>query len=112
MYETAARIYHENLLGPPRAEARDYLTRRGLSSSTAQNFQLGYSEAGWESLAAKFGKTYTQTQMEASGLFTRRENGTFFDKLRGRLMFPIHNETGKTIAFGGRALRAEDEPKY
>ena len=112
MYETAAKIYHENLFGSAGADAREYLTRRGLSATTAQHFQLGYSEAGWETLASRFSKTYTQAQMEASGLFSRRENGTFFDKFRGRLMFPIHNESGKVIGFGGRALRSGDEPKY
>ena len=112
MYETAAKIYHENLFGSPGAQAREYLTKRGLTANVAQQFQLGYSEPGWESLAVRFSKTYSQTQMEASGLFSRRENGTFFDKFRGRLMFPIHNESGKTIGFGGRALRSDDEPKY
>ena len=112
MYEAAAKHYQENLFGAPGGEARDYLTRRGLTGAIAQQFQLGYSEPGWENLAVRFGKTYTQAQMEASGLFSRRENGTFYDKFRGRLMFPIHNETGKVIAFGGRALRPDDEPKY
>lgn len=112
MYEAAAKIYHENLFGSPGAQAREYLTKRGLTANVSQQFQLGYSEPGWESLAGRFGKTYSQAQMEASGLFSRRENGTFFDKFRGRLMFPIHNESGKTIGFGGRALRPDDEPKY
>lgn len=112
MYEAAAKVYHENLFGAPGADAREYLTKRGLTGSIAQQFQLGYSEAGWENLASRFGRTYTQAQMEASGLFSRRENGTFYDKFRGRLMFPIHNEQGKVIAFGGRALRPDDEPKY
>lgn len=112
MYEAAAKIYHDNLFGSPGAQAREYLTKRGLTANVAQQFQLGYSEPGWESLAARFSKTYSQAQMEASGLFSRRENGTFFDKFRGRLMFPIHNESGKAIGFGGRALRPDDEPKY
>ena len=51
--------------------------------------------------------------MEASGLVRRRNEGAgFYDAFRGRLMFPIHNESGKVIAFGGRAMRDEDQPKY
>ena len=50
--------------------------------------------------------------MEQSGLVGKREDGSFYDRFRNRLMFPIHNESGKIIAFGGRALAAEDEPKY
>jgi DNA primase len=55
---------------------------------------------------------YNKEQLEASGLFGRREDGSLYDRFRGRLMFPIHNESGKVIAFGGRAMKPEDEPKY
>ena len=52
-------------------------------------------------------------QLDASGLVRRRESGSgSYDYFRGRLMFPIHNESGKVIAFGGRAMRDEDQPKY
>lgn len=112
MHEAAARIYHENLFGAPGGETRDYLSRRGVTAAVAQQFQIGYSEASWDALARKFARQYTADQMEKSGLFGRREDGGFYDKFRGRLMFPIHNETGKAIAFGGRALKADDEPKY
>ena len=51
--------------------------------------------------------------MERSGLVAKRqESSGFYDRFRGRLMFPIHSESGKVIAFGGRALRDGDEPKY
>ena len=55
---------------------------------------------------------FTPEHMEQSGLVGKREDGSFYDRFRNRLMFPIHNETGKIIAYGGRALAAEDEPKY
>jgi DNA primase len=112
MHETAVRIFHENLFGGPGAETREYLTRRGVSAASAQQFQLGYSEPAWDTLAKRFAGKYSAEQMEKSGLFGRREDGGFYDRFRGRLMFPIHNESGKTIAFGGRALRPDDEPKY
>jgi len=50
--------------------------------------------------------------MEQSGLVGKRDDGSFYDRFRNRLMFPIHNESGKVIGFGGRALAADDTPKY
>ena len=50
--------------------------------------------------------------MEQSGLVLRREGGGLYDRFRNRLMFPIHNESGKVIGFGGRALAENDQPKY
>lgn len=112
MYEQAAVYYAQNLFGPAGTEARSYLDKRGLLHSTAQQFLLGYSEASWDGLLKRLGKRYGPAELENSGLFGKREEGGFYDKFRGRLMFPIHNESGKVIGFGGRALRAEDEPKY
>jgi DNA primase len=112
MYDLAAKAYQEALGQPHAEEVRAYLKKRGLNSSVAQQFGLGYSETGWENLVRRFGKRFTPEQMHKSGLFGRREEGSFYDKFRGRLMFPIHNESGKVIGFGGRALRADDEPKY
>lgn len=112
MHEQAALWYAQNLFGAPGAGVRDYLTKRGLTGSIAQQFLLGYSENAWDALLKRFGSRYSPQQLEASGLFGKREDGGFYDKFRGRLMFPIHNESGKVIGFGGRALRPEDEPKY
>ncbi len=112
MHERAAVWYAQNLFGAPGAGVREYLTKRGLTGSIAQQFLLGYSENSWDGLLKQFGNRYSPQQVEASGLFGKRDDGGFYDKFRGRLMFPIHNESGKIIAFGGRALRPEDEPKY
>lgn len=112
MYEAASKIYQEALFSSAGQAVRDYLGKRGLTASTAQHFGLGYSEPGWENLLRRFVRKYSPAQLEASGLFSKREDGSFFDRFRGRLMFPIHNESGKTIGFGGRALGPEDEPKY
>lgn len=112
MYETAAKVFAENLFGAAGADAREYLIQRGLTGSVAQQFGLGLSEPGWDNLVRRIGRNYTAAELESSGLFSRREDGSFFDKFRGRLMFPIHNEAGKVIAFGGRALKPDDEPKY
>ncbi len=64
-------------------------------------------------MARQFEARFTPEQREQSGLVMKRqESSGFFDRFRGRLMFPIHNESGKVIGFGGRALRSGDEPKY
>lgn len=114
MHEIAVRIFRDQLFSPAGADAREYLKRRGLSRATAEEFSLGLSERGGQSLVRAFEKQgFSHDDMEASGLVLRRNDGTgCYDRFRGRLMFPIHAESGKTIAFGGRALGEADEPKY
>jgi DNA primase len=101
------------LRGPQGAEARAYLERRGVTAELAEVFELGFAEAGGQTLVRRFGESsFTAEQLEASGLVRRRPEGGYYDAFRGRLIFPIHNESGKPIAFGGRAMRDEDQPKY
>jgi DNA primase len=114
MHEIAAAVFKDNLRGPQGAEARAYLERRGLSQELIEVFELGFADASGQTLVRRFGeRQFTQEQLDASGLVRKRNEGTgYFDAFRGRLMFPIHNESGKVIAFGGRAMRDEDQPKY
>jgi DNA primase len=114
MHEVAERLFRENLSGPGKTQARDYLTKRGVPPDLVEEFGLGYSERSGQQLARRFERDgFTAEQLEASGLVLKRQDGSgFYDRFRGRLMFPIHNESGKIIAFGGRTLAAEDEPKY
>jgi DNA primase len=111
MHEIAAEQFRANLRGPSGEEARAYLVRRGLKPETIDQFGLGYSErSGLLRLLEQ--RNFTAAQMEQSGLVKRAEDGRPYDYFRGRLMFPIHNEMGKVIGFGGRGLRDEDKPKY
>lgn len=113
IHTIAAHLYQENLRGPNGAEARNYLAKRGISPESIQIFELGYAEPGGQLLRVLGEKQFTREQVDASGLVRKREDGSgYFDFFRGRLMFPIHNESGKTIAFGGRAMRDQDQPKY
>ncbi|HEV2200349.1 MAG TPA: DNA primase [Bryobacteraceae bacterium] len=114
VHALAAKLYQSALAGPPGAEARAYLERRGLTQESIERFELGYSDPGGQALVRRLSQeSFTQEQIEASGLVRQRnEGGGFYDSFRGRLMFPIHNESGKVIAFGGRALRDDDQPKY
>jgi DNA primase len=112
MQEIAAQVFQDNLRGPGGAEARSYLQSRGVSKASADEFRLGLSDASGQQLAGRL-KKFPPELLEKSGLISRRQDGTgTFDRFRARLMFPIHNEQGKVIAFGGRALRAEEERKY
>jgi DNA primase len=114
MHEIAADVFRSSLASPSGAEARGYLDKRGVTPDTVREFGLGLSERTGHTLVNRFQREqFSSEQMEASGLVNKRQDGSgFFDRFRGRLMFPIHNESGKVIGFGGRALAAGDEPKY
>ena len=114
IYAIAAQAFRENLRGPAGAEARNYILKRGIGAESIEAFELGYSEASGQALVRLLGeRSFTREQVEASGVVRKREDGSgYFDFFRGRLMFPIHDESGKVIAFGGRAMRDQDQPKY
>ena len=114
MHAIAARLFQDNLRGPQGAEARAYLAKRGVSQEVIDTFELGYAEPSGQTLTRKLSeRNFSAEQMEASGLVRKRNEGAgYYDNFRGRLMFPIHNESGKVIAFGGRAMNDEDQPKY
>ncbi|GAB3203746.1 DNA primase [Pontibacter aydingkolensis] len=94
---------------------QSYLKQRGLSGNTIRKFELGYSLDEWTDLtdtALKAG--YQQKYLEATGLTIVKEEGKKFDRFRGRVMFPIHNVSGRVIGFGARTLKSNDKksPKY
>ena len=113
LHEIAQENFRANLASAAGAEARAYLARRGLAPETIEQFGLGYSDRSGRALLRIFEeRNFSAAQVEQSGLIGKRQDGSFYDRFRNRLMFPIHNEAGKIIAFGGRALAADDEPKY
>ena len=113
MHEMAQEAFRANLESAAGETARAYLARRGVTPETIAQFGLGYAERSGQALVRMFGKrNFPSAQMEQSGLVGKRDDGSFYDRFRNRLMFPIHNESGKIIGFGGRALSAEDTPKY
>ncbi|HEY7305506.1 MAG TPA: DNA primase [Bryobacteraceae bacterium] len=111
MHEIAAETFQGNLRSAGGAVARSYLESRGVLRGAMDEFRLGLSDASGQQLIQRLQK-FGSALIEESGLLIKRQEGGFYDRFRGRLMFPIHNESGKVIAFGGRALRANDEPKY
>jgi DNA primase len=113
MHEIAAALFQQNLNGSSGQEASKYLAGRGVTPELSQEFGLGVSDPSGQQLFRKLEGRFSPEQLEPSGLVMKRQDGSgFFDRFRGRLMFPIHNESGKVIGFGGRALRSGDEPKY
>ena len=100
----AARHYRESLKGAPRAI--DYLKGRGLTGKTAARFGIGYAPAGWQSLAAVFPR-YEDKALVECGLVIENE-GKRYDRFRDRVMFPILNQRGIVIGFGGRVLEGGD----
>jgi DNA primase len=113
MHELAQEHFRAALSSSSGEIARAYLARRGVKPDTIEQFGLGYSERAGHSLVRLFQQRDIATSLtEQSGLVRRREDGSFYDYFRNRLMFPIHSESGKVIGFGGRALAEDDNPKY
>ena len=108
----AARFFYKSLHTEEGKRALEYARKRELSNATMTNFGLGYSPEGWDNLYRYLRDLgYTDDEMEVSGLFTRTSKSNLIDLFRGRLMFPIMDELGKIVAFGGRAL-GDEMPKY
>ena len=112
MQEIAADVFQSNLRGSAGKDARAYLESRGVSPTAMDEFRLGLSDTSGQQLTTRLHK-FGPELLEESGLVLKRQDGSgSYDRFRARLMFPIHSESGKVIAFGGRALRPNDEPKY
>jgi DNA primase len=91
--------------------ARAYLADRGLDSETIARFGLGYAPSGGDALLRHLKTQYPERLVESAGLASRDASGRPYDRFRRRIIFPIANESGKVVAFGGRAL-GDDLPKY
>ncbi len=105
----------EQLAAHPRGrQARDYLRRRGLSDEEIVRYRLGYAPDGYEALlAAAARRGWSGERVAEAGLASRREQGGFIDRFRDRVMFPIADRMGQTVAFGGRLIEdREGAPKY
>src|SRR5262249_56263430 len=91
---------------------REYLKQRGINEETGQTFKLGFAPDSWEALSTHLRqKGATQEQLEKSGLVVKKDEGGSYDRFRGRLIFPIFESHAKPIAFGGRTLDPDGEPK-
>ncbi|NRB38965.1 MAG: DNA primase [Pseudomonadales bacterium] len=95
-----------------KSQAVDYLKQRGLSGAIAQQFQIGYAPPGWDNLLKNIGSTEEQQKLLLDGgMLIEKDKGGCYDRFRERLIFPIRDSRGRTIAFGGRVFN-DDKPKY
>lgn len=97
--EEATKFFENHLVG----EALSYLKQRGLLEETMHEFRLGYVSDEWRSLLNHLSsKGFREADIEKAGLIIKKDNGDYYDRFRGRIIFPIFNQSGKVIAFGGR----------
>ncbi|MEW6207149.1 MAG: DNA primase [Acidobacteriota bacterium] len=110
--EWAAQYFEAMLDSAEGERARDYIASRGIADETRKLFRLGYAPDGWEGLVNYLKELgATDEEISLSGLVVLKEGGGFYDRFRGRVMFPITDSQSRAIAFGGRVM-GEGEPKY
>ena len=110
--QMAADQFRHNLMSAKGEVARSYIGKRGIDDTVVKQFGLGYSPDEWRFLQNSFdGKGVARDLVRKAGLIIIKDNGQCYDRFRGRLMFPIENLNGDTVAFGGRII-GDGEPKY
>ena len=110
LVEKAVKFYQGNLNEKTAPKAVEYLKDRKITGATAKKFNIGYAQDKWDGLLNHFGSDIPSKELNESGLFSRKDD-RFYDRFRGRVIFPIRNIKGDFIAMGGRIID-EGEPKY
>ena len=109
--EFTAEFYHQNLYKPNAKMAQEYVKKRKLNQETLEAYKIGFSGKFDELYKALKQQGFGEKEILESGLVNKNDNGTYIDRYRNRLMFPICDARGKVIAFGGRVLD-DSKPKY
>jgi DNA primase len=119
LHELATTWFEEQLRSTEGARAREYLTNRGLTAEAIARFRIGYAPDSFNALRDRLQGVASPDLLRDSGLFSSKEQadgsaGRLYDRFRKRVTFPIHNESGRVIAFTARALDSEEKsgPKY
>ncbi len=108
----AAEQFSRNFASPQGKVARDYMAKRGMDETIIKEFRVGYSFDEWRKLKDYYDKNgVPPVLVEKAGLIIGKDNGQYYDRFRGRLIFPIVDLGGNVVAFGGRIL-GDGEPKY
>jgi DNA primase len=117
-----AKEYYKNILTTHedgRSIGLSYFKERGFTDRTIEKFELGFALEGWENFSKEaIAKGYNKELLEKTGLIVKKDDGPdgtvrTYDRFRGRVIFPVHNITGKVIAFGARMLgKDKNQPKY
>jgi DNA primase len=112
LHAEAAEYFRQVYLGPAGQVARSYAEKRGITGELASDFNLGFAPAAFSGLCDQFrGRKVDESALVRAGLASERESGGVYDRFRHRLMFPIRDDQGRTVGFGGRLLDG-DGPKY
>jgi len=110
LLQNISTYYEQNLKDSDKAIK--YLKSRGIDGKTAKYYSLGFSIDSWDDITNKFGVTQEdKKKLLACGLLIEKDDGGFYDRFRNRLMFPIKNNKGEIVGFGGRIID-DEEPKY
>jgi DNA primase len=113
VHEIAAAIFREQLASPAGARARQQLAARGVGALLVEKLGLGYASPAREGLKARLlQQGFALPLLLRSGLVVERDGGDVIDRFRGRLMIPIARDSGSVVAFGGRAMDPDQQPKY
>ncbi|HYX30849.1 MAG TPA: DNA primase [Pyrinomonadaceae bacterium] len=109
----ALQWWEDQLQSKAATSVRHYLKERGISEETTKTFRLGFAPDSWEALSTHLRQKGTsQDQLEKSGLVVKKEEGGSYDRFRGRVIFPVFDVQGRPVAFGGRTLDPDGDPKY
>jgi DNA primase len=111
--KSAARFFYDklqNASGYEKDFLDEYLKKRELKKDMLKKFGVGYAEKGWDSLLNHFSEEniFSEEDIEKAGLIIKNEKGKYYDRFRGRLIFPIFSENDKVVGFGGRKLYDDD----
>ena len=112
--ELACCFFEKQLQGSSTGkEAEKYLLARGLTDQSLKKWRIGYSPDVWQGLSDfLFSRGYKQEEIQKAGLALTSERGSFYDRFRGRIIFPIFDLNSRVIGFGGRIFKSEDTAKY
>ena len=114
VHENASLIFQQNLFSDIGKEPLQYLKKRNLTEEIIRKFRIGFAIDSWNGLINKIGPKYNNetSKLLKTGLFSRSEKGTVYDRFRSRIIFPISHQSGDVIAFGGRDYNKNDQAKY
>ena len=112
--ELACRFFekqlHEGIIGQ---EAKKYLVGRGLTEESIKKWRIGYSPDVWQGLSDFLSsRSYQKEEIKKAGLALTSEKGSFYDRFRGRIIFPVFDLNSQVAGFGGRVFKSDDPAKY
>ena len=112
IFNDYSNYFHQQLFNSNNKEAKEYLFQRGLEKNIIEEFKLGY--VPWQNnFYEKLLKKYSEDEINLTGLYYKNDKtGKYIDRFNSRIIFPVNNITGDTIAFGGRIIRESKLAKY